>query len=229
MNSNMIKELAMNLGADLCGIVSQSSFVKIPEGYRPTDVYEDCKAVIVFAKRMPQELLFMEDHVLYTRLYTQITDEFELIATKLSAKLKELGVCVRNLSLGLGEYNDSIKPENKTTLSLTQAGFLAGLGVFGKNGLLMNRDYGSMISLGMVLVNIDLEGDSAATYEGCPPGCELCIRSCPSGALNGKGINYALCATTTNGYDENGNYLKKCSKCRLVCPNAFGIKSYLPT
>jgi epoxyqueuosine reductase len=38
MDSGTIKEIAQNLGTDLCGIASIERFEKAPLGYRPQDL-----------------------------------------------------------------------------------------------------------------------------------------------------------------------------------------------
>jgi epoxyqueuosine reductase len=107
---------------------------------------------------------------------------------------------------------------------MRHAGRLAGLGVIGKNTLLINDKFGNMIQIGAVLLNVALEGDPIANYEVCPPDCNLCIESCPLKALNGKSVNQQLCRPLSNFTTEKGYTLKKCNICRRICPNCLGIK-----
>lgn len=109
-------------------------------------------------------------------------------------------------------------------MSMRHAGYLAGLGVLEKNTLLINREFGNMIQIGAVLVNVDLDGDPIATYEGCIPDCILYIESCPQRALDGKTVNQKLCRPVSNFKTPKGYILKKCNLCRRVCPNALGIE-----
>ncbi len=53
INSENIKKLILNMGADLCGIAPALRFKNAPEGFKPEDIYEGCESVIVFAKRVP--------------------------------------------------------------------------------------------------------------------------------------------------------------------------------
>jgi len=55
MDLKTVKDLVINLGADLWGIAPEKRFLNAPEGFRPTDIYSNCQSVIVFAKRMPFE------------------------------------------------------------------------------------------------------------------------------------------------------------------------------
>jgi len=76
---------------------------------------------------------------------------------------------------------------------LKHAGSLAGLGVIGKNTLLINDRYGNMIRLGAILVSTELEPDPIASYEGCIKKCTVWLDLCPQNALDGTTINQKLC------------------------------------
>ena len=108
-------------------------------------------------------------------------------------------------------------------LSLRHAGHLAGLGVLGKNTLLINDKLGNMIQLGALLLNEKLEGDPIAPYEACKAECQLCIRSCPQKALDGFTVNQQACRPISCFKNERGFVLKKCWECRRICPNHAGI------
>ncbi|MGB2698068.1 MAG: hypothetical protein WBD28_09475 [Candidatus Zixiibacteriota bacterium] len=123
------------------------------------------------------------------------------------------------------EHWEPERSYGRAILSLRHAGHLAGLGVLGRNTLLLNKDYGNMVQIGAVLVDIELQEDPIATYEGCPPDCSICIDSCPQGALDGKTVNQQLCRPLSNYITEKGYILKRCNLCRRVCPYNVGIKS----
>ncbi|KKN31614.1 hypothetical protein LCGC14_0822150 [marine sediment metagenome] len=109
-------------------------------------------------------------------------------------------------------------------ISLRHAGFLAGLGVLGKNNLLMNEKFGNMFYIGAALISIDLIGDLLANYEGCLSDCNICIESCPQNALDGVTVNQKLCRALSIIRTKKGHNLYACNKCRIICPNALGIK-----
>jgi hypothetical protein len=46
---NKVKEILMNLGADICGIASADAFTKAPRRFHPRDIFAGCKSVAVFA------------------------------------------------------------------------------------------------------------------------------------------------------------------------------------
>jgi hypothetical protein len=51
-----VKSTVLSLGADLCGIAPAHRFVNAPQGFRPTDIYEHCRSVVVFARQLPSIL-----------------------------------------------------------------------------------------------------------------------------------------------------------------------------
>ncbi len=224
MKPSMIKEMAKSLGACLCGIAPSGRFSHAPVGFRPTDIYKNCRAVIVFAKRIPAETLFAESCVPYTHVNVLATLEVDRIASEMSLHLQDKGIgAVPVPSDDPYEHWQAERAYGRAILSLRHAGYLAGLGVLGKNSLLVNKRHGNMIQLGAVLVNANLEGDPVDASEACPPSCRLCLDSCPAKALDGTTVNQQLCRPLSNCVTEKGYTLKKCNLCRSVCPNSLGI------
>jgi epoxyqueuosine reductase QueG len=61
----------------------------------------------------------------------------------------------------------------------------AGLGWIGRNGLLINPEYGPRLSLATVLTDAPLEASRPFKRSRCGK-CRLCVEHCPSNALTGK-------------------------------------------
>lgn len=74
------------------------------------------------------------------------------------------------------------------------AAALAGLGVIGKNSLLINRDYGSYCFIGDIASTVDLNGKAVPT-QYCRD-CGSCVKACPSGALCSGGFKTELCVSS---------------------------------
>ena len=221
---NEIKSTALEFGADICGIAPVDRFSSAPKGFHPNDVYSDCQSVLVFAKKLPVESLFASSCIPYTYINRVIIEEVDGLTLALSRKLEYLAV--RNVPVPSddpSEYWEADRSYARGILSLRHAGHLAGLGVLGKNTLLINDRFGNMIQLGALLLNVRLEGDPIATYEACRADCQLCTRSCPQSALDGTTVNQQACRLVSNYRNERGFVLKKCWECRRVCPNYSGI------
>lgn len=108
----------------------------------------------------------------------------------------------------------------------------AGIGYFGKNCSIINDKYGSFIFLGYILTDLELEY-SKEIEEKCGD-CELCLKACPTGALESpytlnpkKCISY-LTQTKDNIHNslriKMGMKIYGCDTCQLVCPKNKDIK-----
>ena len=103
----------------------------------------------------------------------------------------------------------------------------AGLGMRGRNGLLIVPGLGSWVVLGCILT-------SAPPPEEAPPvrdcrGCGACLRACPTGALTERGVDPERClsavtqrrgALTPEEEDamRRTGTLWGCDVCQSVCP-----------
>lgn len=224
INSRTIKKRIIQCGADICGVAPVTRFVDAPRGFHPCDIYPDCRSVIVFASHFPLSTLQAKTHAPYTLVRNRMVDKLDGISFCVSGALEAEGVVsVPIPSADPYEYWDADRRHGKGILSLKHAGVLAGLGVLGKNTLLVNERFGNMIWLGAILLSVDLEPDPIAPYEGCISGCTLCIDSCPQHALDGITIDQMLCREHSNSYTDGGGLVLSCNICRKVCPYHKGL------
>lgn len=111
-----------------------------------------------------------------------------------------------------------------------------GLGVRGKNKLLINPDIGSWFFIGYALTSLELKPDEPSFSECI--GCGKCISACPGGAL-GENFSPERCVsylTQKKGElnREEESLIKKsgfifgCDICQEVCPMNFGKGECLP-
>ena len=218
-----IKQIILNLGADICGIANIDRFSNAPTGFTPSDIFKECKSVIVFAKRLPKGVGYVSPRIVYNHANNQTISEVDKITYKASIELEQIGCLVVPLPCDSPyDYWDNENLTGKAVLSLRHAAVLAGLGSLGKNTLLINRKYGNFITLGGLLTDLDLESDKLSE-DLCLENCNLCLKSCPAGALDGKTANQKLCRTNTYGTNDRGFGIVNCNKCRVVCPRAFGV------
>jgi len=225
MNSRKIKELVRKAGADLCGIAPAERFAKAPEGFRPTDVFSRCASVIFFARRVPRTAMYAESCVPYTYVNDAVNREVDRMGIEIALAPEDSGfAAVPVPSADPYEHWEPERSYGRAILSMRHAGMLAGLGVMGRNNLLINETYGSMIQIGAVLTDRELEYDPVAEYNVCPPGCNVCIESCPRNALDGITVNQERCRELSTYRTGKGYVLKKCNICRRVCPGSCGLR-----
>lgn len=228
IDSINIKMKARELGADLCGIAPASSFKDEPEGMRPQDVYPNCKSVIVFAKRMLPEFLLAKSCIPYTKAYDILTDYIDSIGYQLCEELETMGFKAVSVPSGDAyEYWDAENQRGRGILSMVRAGYLAGLGFIGKNGLLTNKKLGNIIHIGAVLSDADFEPDKPVEYIFCTIECRKCIDACPAYALDGEKVNQELCRAFSLYSIKERIVLKNCYECRKACPYYTGMTKCL--
>lgn len=224
MDAAELKERALQLGADLCGIAPVSRFSDAPKGFHPCDIYPESRSVAIFASRFPTSTLRAASTAPYTFVRNLLVDKLDHISFQLFLSLEIEGIgSIPIPSSEPYEFWDSERRHGRGILSLKHAGYLAGLGVIGKNTLLTNELYGNMMWLGGLLVSIDLKPDEIAPYEVCGPECTICLDACPQSALDGTTIDQRLCREHSNSSSEGGGWVISCYTCRKACPMALGL------
>jgi len=221
-----IKEIVFKHGADLFGIAPVARFDGAPKGFHPRSVYSRTESVIAFAVKLPTETLFAESPIPFSHMNTLAIQRVDAITYAISTDLDRDGV--KNVLIPTDdpyEYWDPGKQEGRAILSLRHAAMLAGLGKLGRNNLLINEKYGSMIQNGALLTDEKIEPDPLADYEACPPECRICLDSCPQQALTGETVVQKLCRPISNFRTEKGYVVKKCFECRRKCPRTLGIRN----
>lgn len=220
-----IRESILNYGADLCGFAAIDRFSEAPKGFHPTDIYKECKSVIVIAVALPKGLSHVDSRFIYAH-YNEMSCSFvDKIAFQTAVLLeKDYGKIAVPLPCDSPcEYWDEEKMEARGLLSMKHAAALAGLGHIGKNSLLINRQYGNMLTIGAVLSNLEITSDPICENI-CIEACNLCIKNCPANAINESGVKQKACRLNTYSKSKRGYGTVECNKCRTICPRRFGIK-----
>lgn len=101
-----------------------------------------------------------------------------------------------------------------------------GLGWRGKNSLLLNKEFGSFVFIGLILTSLELEADEK--QKNLCGNCTKCVEACPVNALEKPFELYASrCITNitieqkTNNVSDNRNthgWIYGCDLCQDVCP-----------
>ena len=144
-------------------------------------------------------------------------------------KLKE----IEGFLIGLGASETMIHAD-KGMLDDRKAAYEAGLGFFGKNGMLICDEYGSYFFIGQVVHNLEIEADSPIS-QSCL-SCGACMRYCPGGALSAKGFAIEKCLSKISQKrgeltDEEKRLIKNsgscwgCDVCQNVCPHNSDIET----
>lgn len=218
-----IKEYILSLGADVCGVANIDRFSEAPPDFHPHDILPSCRAVVVFGLALPRGLTRVNPRLIYGHFNYATCPPVDWIAFRAAREIERLGggYAVPLPADGPYEYWDAENMEGRGLISMRHAGVLAGLGTLGKSTLLLNEDHGNLLTLGAVLTELDLASDPPAAGI-CIEACDLCIRSCPAQALDGRRADQKKCRQNTYGTNARGFATVNCNKCREVCPMRFG-------
>ncbi len=102
----------------------------------------------------------------------------------------------------------------------------AGIGWIGKNSLILDKDIGSYMFLGILLTSVELDADEEA--EDKCGSCRLCIDKCPTHAITeDRQVDSPLCISY-NTIENRANKLPDdinldgwvygCDICQDICP-----------
>ncbi|MCR4615860.1 MAG: DUF1730 domain-containing protein [Clostridiales bacterium] len=105
----------------------------------------------------------------------------------------------------------------------------AGIGVRGKNGLLITEKYGSWVFIGEIVTTLDMSDFVAEPKKTECINCGKCVSACPTRALSGQGVDKQRCLsdiTQRKGEltPEQEELIRKyncawgCDICQNICP-----------
>lgn len=147
------------------------------------------------------------------------------------ARMKELVGHISEASEG--NYTYSINVDTGPLVD-RQLAYRAGMGFYGMNNAIINRDIGSWIYIGYILANRDIEKVDKPPVKNQCGDCTRCIRACPTNAILGnhnydgtKCISYLTQTKQKIPYElreKMGRKLYGCDICQLVCPYNSKIK-----
>ena len=122
------------------------------------------------------------------------------------------------------EFPDSLFAgfADHSPIAEVHAAALAGLGVIGKNHLLITKKYSSFVFIGEILTNIKTDAQNYGCAE-CE-NCGACLRACPVGLSAEKCLSALSQKKGVLTEDEkkalaNGGSVWGCDVCQMACPH----------
>ncbi|RKI85821.1 epoxyqueuosine reductase [bacterium 0.1xD8-71] len=213
----------LSLGADLCGIASIDRFADAPSVYHPLDILPTCKSVISFGSRFPVGTLLCKSDIPYTRARNSITPKMDAIALDFCIEMEKYQVICVPIPTNENQW-DNNTGRWRSIVSQKHAAQAAGLGTIGRHSLLITPEFGSMVWLGMVLCEQELEPDEIK--EPVCDHCNLCVDVCPVNALENPELKQQTCWEYAFGDDEEKRTWRiTCHKCRDICPYNLGTQN----
>jgi len=221
LTGEMVKEYGIHAGAHVVGIAAAEDFEFAPHGFKPTDVFSECRSVIVLGLASPPEVL--NDVAEYTASRNAMLTGVTNIAKEAAKRVKAHGCKTKAISATGGKWVEGDgRKEQFGYISLKHAAEIAGLGVIGKNYLLTNPRYGNLLWFSAVLTDAELRPDERMQSAMCDD-CNKCVAACPVGALDDL-ASFGKKGCSQFFKIEDKKLVIKCFLCRGVCPYRFGIR-----
>lgn len=234
----VIVEKAKEMGASLAGIASVSALKASPSyevydqrpyypEYKGVEWDEKYKSVLVWALAHPASEPILDWWSMKVPGFTPGNRVLRSQSKKLRIWLEE-EMEIKALSLPYQiEYGGAF---------LKDSAVLAGLGVFGKNNILVTPQFGPRVRLRGIFMETELEPTGPLAFDPCT-GCDMpCFRSCPRDAFRSgkyernfckqeqdeRDANFEVMDGDIMGIDEPCNVIKYCRNCELSCPVGRG-------
>lgn len=246
MTEQVIVEKAIELGASLAGIAnvhdlktsrSFEIYDKSPyyDEYKGVEWKKEHKSVLVWALAHPPSEPVLDWWSLKVPGFTPGNRVLRKQSRRLRIWLgEELGISALSLPYQI-EYGGTF---------LKDSAVLAGLGVIGKNNLLVTPELGSDLRLRGIFMEAELEPTGPIDFDPCD-GCDMpCHSACPRGAFRSGSYERSICKQEMDqndadvevldgsimGIEEACDVIVYCRKCEVACPvgrKAVGVDSIL--
>lgn len=233
MNSNnlssRLKEYALAKGIDLIGITSAKPFIverKNETFFDPKIILKDAKAIVVTG--------FYINGRSKPALNESNTPRGRYNAYDVKAYMPMEKYHQKAISNFLISEGYSAEPNKNYRLPDKMAAVRAGLGKYGKNSVVITKEYGSFVMFVTMVTNAPLEYEEFPIAENNCGKCDLCIKSCPTGAIYAPfKINRDLCITAwlwgdfvpAHLREKQENRIFGCGECVKVCPKNRKLES----
>jgi epoxyqueuosine reductase QueG len=183
---DQIRKITEDENIPVYGLGPTSVMANEKPGHRPEDLLPGAQSLICFGLPVPREVYHMPTYGVETvwrsqNLYYRRLDTLSIRFAVLLEERGERAVPIFGcMPLGLNEKRVIVGYLNQIRM-----GEVTGIGVIGKNGLLINSCFGSRLMLGGVLTTAVLPEMRYPELDepGCPPDCQICVDACPVDAI----------------------------------------------
>jgi epoxyqueuosine reductase len=243
--TEQIKQKAIELGFDLVGVTDASPVSKeevsrllgwLDAGYagRMTWLHSNLEKRVDPAKLMPGAKSIIVVGLGYKPPEHKKQDAGPMGRVTAFAQYDDYHPFIKKLLRQLADFVASMTcPSMRFKICVDSAPLLeralavrAGLGIIGKNRMLVNPRLGPQIFLGEIITNIELDSDKPLK-DSCPD-CGKCVAACPTGALKKDGsfdatkcISYLTIEANSDVpadlVPKIGNHLFGCAECLIAC------------
>ena len=198
MSYEAIKQLAMECGADDCGIVSLDRPELDDQREEIRNAVPWTRSLVSFVCKMNREPIRSPARSVANLEFHSSGEQVNEVGRRLVARLQEIGIRALNPSMGF-PMEMSRFPGRIWVVSHKPVAVAAGLGQMGVHRNVIHPKFGNFILLGTVLIDEEMGNDEGEPrpidFNPCLE-CKLCVAACPVGAISPDGsFNFSACYT----------------------------------
>ena len=195
----------------------------IPEEFWPQSMYPEAKTVVVIGLPVQLPIVETAPSIYYHELYKTVNTLLDGKAYEISNFLTDNGYPSIYLPRdGYGDIDVLLK-KPIAFFSHKHAAYLAGMGSFGQNNILLTPQYGPRVRFTSIFTAAKIEPDPLKTKDLCTR-CMNCAESCPVKAIPltenknefPQPMDKITCATRSKKL--RNKYISPCGICIKVCP-----------
>jgi len=192
----------------------------VPEEFRPAAIFPETETVIVIGIPVYLPALETSPSIWYMEEYRAVNALLDAGTHRIASFLNERGFA--SVAIPRDGYgNVSILKEKPCAFfSHRHAAFLAGLGNFGINNVILTRKFGPRVRFASVFTTAKIPPDPVMEDPLCIE-CMECVKVCPVNALPGGDYPKALTdklACATRAEELAKRFTAPCGFCIKVCP-----------
>jgi epoxyqueuosine reductase len=192
----------------------------VPLEFRPRAIYPEAKSVIVIGLPVTLPVVETAPSIHYNVLYHTVNAALDQATYALSNFLNAQGHASMFVPRDGYGHISLLRERALVFFSHRHAAYLAGLGTFGLNNMLLTEEYGPRVRFGSVFTTALIDPDRPRG-EGLCTRCGRCVDICPVRALSGEDYpqgltNKEACATRALKLSEK--FTSPCGFCIKVCP-----------
>ena len=198
-----ILKIAAQESVPVLGFGPASGMANERPGHRPEDLLPGAQALVCFGLPVPQSVYRTPTHTPETVWRSQNLNyrRLDTLSMQIAALLEENGAravpVYGCMPMGVNKGGQVVGYLNQI-----QIGRVTGIGVIGKNGLLIHSQYGARLMLGSVVTTAHLPARCNPEIDepGCPPDCRICADACPVKAISvdEKRVRIMTCLSHTS-------------------------------
>lgn len=237
MDAKIIREKALQFGADLVGMTKLEKFNGVAPENDPRNIFPQGKSMIMLARRIPRGVLRGIEHAHAPNgafddfgLY-MLEDQFLTKATyDLVIYMESFGCeavpmfCYDSEAAAkfpLGCPVAPGKPAPNVYVDWKLAARLCGLGEVGKNGLFITPEFGTLQRFSMLITDVELPAGEIIDRKVCD-NCDACQKACTFNNLCSKCTSGAV-HTNIGRFNTIDKIAAACGRSCLASLEARGL------